>query len=286
MNILITGTSGFIGSRLAVALERDGHRVVGVTRHAHRADEVCGDFTRDLRAKDWVAKLAGIDVVVNAVGILRERGRQTFAAIHTEAPCALFDACVQANVRRVIQISALGADDGSSGYFRSKRLADEHLASLPLAWTIVQPSLVYGEGGTSAKMFTLFASLPVIGVPGRGEQRVQPIHIDDLIAALTRLCAEDLAICEKVALVGPEPLTFRHMLLELREAMGIERAPILPIPLALMRLGARLAELFPRSLLDRDTLDMLNAGNIADPKQTIRLLGRAPREVRDFVKPQ
>ncbi len=282
MNILITGSTGFIGSHLAAALRRAGHRVIGVSRSGGDTD-VRGDFTRDIAPEDWIPKLAGIDVLVNAVGILRERGAQTFAKIHTEAPRALFDACARAGVKRVIQISALGADTGLSGYFRSKRLADEHLESLPMAWTIVQPSLVYGEGGTSAKMFTLFASLPVIGVPGRGEQRVQPIHIEDLVAALVRLCVDKIAVREKVSLVGPRALHYRDMLLELRKAMGLGRALVLPIPLPLMRFGARLAELLPRSLLDRDTLEMLSAGNIDDPGKTTQLLGHPPREVQRFV---
>lgn len=129
----------------------------------------------------------------------------------------------------------------------------------------------------------MFASLPLIGVPGRGDQRVQPIHVDDAIAAIVTLCRERTAIRETIALVGPRPMTYRDMLRTLRTAMGLGDAPILPVPMVLMRLGARIAELSPRSLLDRETLTMLEAGNVADAGMTTRLLGRPPRDVSMFV---
>lgn len=248
-------------------------------------DTIRGDFTQDLQAETWIPRLAGVDVVVNAVGILRESGAQTFEVVHTRAPHALFEACARAGVKRVIQISALGADSATSDYFRSKHAADRYLESLPLDWTIVRPSLVYGQGGTSAKMFTMFASLPVLGVPGRGEQPVQPIHIDDVVAALMTLCLERTGIRATIALVGPRAMSYRDMLFEIRRTMGLGRAPVLRVPLPLMRFGARIAELFPRSLLDRDTLAMLEAGNIADPSATTTLLGRAPRDVKTFIPP-
>ncbi len=73
---------------------------------------VC-DFARDIQPEDWLPRLADIDVVVNCAGILREVKGQTFDAVHRAAPCALFDACVQAGVKRVVQVSALGhPEDG------------------------------------------------------------------------------------------------------------------------------------------------------------------------------
>lgn len=285
MNILLTGITGFIGRNLALALRKAGHRVIGVSRSASGPDMIRGDFTRDLQPEAWVPRLRGVDVVINAVGILRESGSQTFDSVHTRAPQALFAACVQAGVKRVIQISALGADNGRSGYFRSKHAADEFLASLPLDWTIVQPSIVYGEGGTSARLFTMLASLPVIGVPGRGEQRVQPIHVDDVCAAIAALC-ELAEMRRRIALVGPREMSFKQLLLALRASMGLGRGHVLHVPMFLMRLGARIAEMSSRSLLDRETLAMLEAGNVADASITTRLLGRPPHDVRDFVSPE
>ena len=131
MNVLLTGASGFIGSHLARALRAADYVVIEARRDvAAGTAAVQADFTRDLSAREWLPKLRGVDAVINAVGILREHGDQTFERIHKRAPQALFTACVAAGVRRVVQISALGADLGVTRYFVSKRAADDYLTCL------------------------------------------------------------------------------------------------------------------------------------------------------------
>lgn len=163
MRILLTGASGFIGRHLREALLSAGHVVVCAGRSPEPvqacSEFVEADFTRDFNMGDWIPKLRGIEVVINAVGIIREKGLQTFDLVHVRTPRALFDACVIAGVGRVIQISALGADEGAqSEYHLSKSRADRYLAGLPIAWTIVQPSLIYGADGQSAQLPTRRAS--------------------------------------------------------------------------------------------------------------------------------
>lgn len=289
--IFITGATGFIGQRLADALVRDGHEVVCAVRdpqHRHdaRFHYVVVDFTLDVDAADWLARLSGIDVVINAVGILREHGSQTFAAIHSRTPRALFTACMQAGVKRVVQISALGADeDAVSNYHLSKKEADDYLAGLPLQSVIVQPSLIYGPGGTSARLFTTLASLPLIMLPGQGRQQVQPVHIDDLVAAVRSLVECDIPPATRLPVVGPEPITMRVFIAALREAMGAGSARFLPIPIGLVRIAAKAGKLLPGALLDPETLAMLERGNTGDAGPLTALLGRPPRGVRQFIAP-
>jgi uncharacterized protein YbjT (DUF2867 family) len=276
LHILIVGASGFIGRRLTDSLRAAGHTVVATTRRE-------ADFTRDLNPAAWLPKLAGVDAVINTVGILREHGAQTFERVHERAPQALFSACASAGVSRVVQVSALGAEHGATGYFRSKRRADEYLMQLKLDWTIVQPSLVFGVGGTSARLFTMMASLPIIPLPGSGRQQVQPIHVDDLVLAVGAILQRDDFVRRRVSLVGPAALTLREFLARLRHVLGMPPARFLPIPLSFMRAVAAVGQLMPRSLLDRDSLVMLEAGNAADPGDTRELLGRPPRPVEEFV---
>ena len=276
MRILITGASGFIGQRLVDALRAGGHAVIALTRRD-------ADFTQDLHAAAWQPHLASVDAVINTVGILREHGQQTFERVHVRAPQALFAACAAAGIQRVVQISALGAEHGTSGYFRSKHRADEFLAQLPLDWTVVQPSLVFGIGGASARLFTMMASLPIIALPGGGGQRVQPIHIDDLILAIAAVVERRDFVHRRVALVGPEALSLREFLARLRNSLGLPRARFLSIPLPLMRAAATVSQLSSRSLLDRESLAMLEAGNTADPADTQELLTRPARTVEQFV---
>src|SRR4051812_12127761 len=107
MRVLLTGASGFIGQHLASALSNSGHAVVCAGRRHPDVDTRCesyvdADFARDAEVAAWLPKLQGMEAVINSVGILREHGSQTFMALHVQAPCALFEACVIAGVNRVI----------------------------------------------------------------------------------------------------------------------------------------------------------------------------------------
>jgi hypothetical protein len=159
------------------------------------------------------------------------------------------------------------------------------LASLPLSWTIVQPSLVYGPGGQSAQLFNMLASLPLIPVPGRGEQQIQPIHIDDLTAGIAALLTSVSAIRNVAPFVGPTPLTLRDYLARLRSAMKLGRARFVPVPLWWMRFVARLGRYMPRNLLDEDSLDMLLRGNVGDPTLVQSLLSQPPKRPEQFIPP-
>ncbi|HVG04698.1 MAG TPA: SDR family oxidoreductase, partial [Burkholderiaceae bacterium] len=242
------------------------------------------DFTRDFDPATWQPKLAGIDAVVNAVGILRERRSQTFDALHVRAPRALFAACVDAGVTRVVQISALGADENAiSAYHSSKRLADEFLAAQAISSVIVQPSLVYGPRGESARLFDTLASLPWIPLPGDGMQRIQPIHLDDLVACIVALLERDRWRTGRIAVVGAEPTTLRDYLASLASALGRQHVRFLPIPISWVRAVASYAKILPGALLDNETLAMLERGNVADGADTQRILGAAPRSIANFI---
>lgn len=289
MVVFLTGASGFIGKRLAAALAAAGHEVV----RAQRGDApgpgraVHVDFVRDVHADVWLPRLSGVDAVINAAGILRETDATTFEQVHTLAPIALFDACARQGIAVVVQISALGADGGAaSRYHLSKKAADDHLASLPVRGYIVQPSLVYGRGGTSAQLFDTLAAMPVILVPGDGAQRVQPVHVADLVDVVRAMIEDSAAASTRVVrvpVVGPEALRLSDFLARLRSALRLPRAPIVAVPMTLVRLAARINDMTRRGLLDSETLGMLERGNTGDAGHTQRWLRRAPRAVEQFI---
>lgn len=287
MRILIIGASGFIGRALAAQLRRRGHQVVAASRWpggASQQEHVAVDFAQAPSAGWWASRLAGVDAVVNAVGILRESGGQRFDALHTQAPVQLFRACAAAGVPVVVQVSALGADhDAQSGYHRSKRAADEVLRSLPLRGAIVQPSLVYGVGGQSAGLFDRLAALPVLALPQRGQVEVQPVHVQDVVDGVVALLEAPPAGMPTIAFAGPEPLSLREYLARLRRRLGWGGALVLPFPPALFLALASLAAHMPGSFLDRDTAGMLLRGNAAPARDFEALLQRRPRPVEDFL---
>lgn len=100
MNILVCGANGFVGRALCEALARDGHRVLRGVRHPRRQDEIAVDYLADTAPADWVDRLRGIHVVINAVGILVEGGGRDFDRIHRRAPIALFEAALRAEIGR------------------------------------------------------------------------------------------------------------------------------------------------------------------------------------------
>lgn len=149
MRILLTGCSGFIGQRLVDALLADRHQLVCAVRHRQISSHpglsyISVDFSNDTEKSAWLARLVGIDAVINTVGIFRETAGQTFAALHVATPRALFAACADTpGIALVVQVSALGADgDATTAYHPSKQTADDFLAALPVRSSIVQPSLV------------------------------------------------------------------------------------------------------------------------------------------------
>lgn len=285
MRILITGATGLIGSALADRLASAGHELLLVVRDVEsarnrwpNADVRHGGFGGNM---DWTPHLAGVEVVINAVGIFSEKGSQTFDAVHVKGPGALFRAAVDAGVRRIVQISALGAHPYADvAYLSSKGRADAQLATLPVASTIVQPSLVFSPGGASTQWFSALAVLPVTPLPGRGGQRVQPVHIDDLADAVVRIATQGDAPPELRA-VGPEPVTLRRYLDVLKRSLG-SGGSFVPVPVVAMRwMGRVLGRWIP--WLSADTMTMLALGSIADASGMARVLGRSPRPVDSFI---
>lgn len=283
MNILVCGANGFIGRALGARLEAGGHRVLRGVRHAVGPHDVAIDFTKDVDPDAWLARLDGVDVVINAVGILADRRDATFDAVHRAAPCALFTACCRARVRRVIQISALGVERGDTPYFASKYAADTFLRTLPIDYRIVRPALVYGASGTSARFFRMLASLPVHALPAGGQQRLRPVHVDDLAELVARLVDAPAAGNPVIDAVGGDEVEYREMLSVYRAALGFPPAARIALPGPLVGAAAALLGTLPGAMLTRDTWTMLRGGNTGDPAALAAVLGRPPRGLRHFI---
>ncbi len=229
--------------------------------------------------------LAGVDVLVNTVGIFRQTAQQGFDAVHVKGPLRIFEAACAAGVRRIVQLSALGADSTSPlPYFASKGRAEALLRALPVEQALVRPSLVFSPDGASTRWFAQLASLPLLALPDGGAQPVQPVHLDDLVDALLRL-VEAPQIPPALDVVGPRALSLREYLGLFRRAMGSKGWTIaIPGSVARVVAGAA-AALSPRLPLDRDALAMLDAGSTADAGPFARWLGRELRPLETFLSP-
>jgi len=247
LRILLLGASGFIGREVFAALAARGHEVVPAVRRAAAAPAFsrCApieiDLERDTDAAAWLARLAGIDAVVNCAGILQATRGQSIEAIHAAGPIALFEACEAAGVKRVVQVSAISeTPQARTAYAATKLAADERLRATRLEWIVLRPSLVHARGsygGTS--VFRALAALPfAVPVPGDGSQSFQPIWIDDLCNVVAAALETDRFVRRTIDPVGPQAVTLRKILEDYRRWLGLAPAPIVCMPTALTRLVA------------------------------------------------
>lgn len=286
MKILLTGANGFIGRYLLAGLLSDGHDVVPAVRRPSETDRLLPsprsikvDFNRDTKVGDWLPRLAGIDAVINCAGILQERPGQSIAAIHAVAPIALFKACREAGIKRVIQISAISAEAAAgTAYAATKRAADRYLESTDLDWVVLRPSLVYARGsyGGTALMRAL-AVLPfAIPVIGDGEQKFQPIHVDDLVATVTAVLRRADISRTIIDPVGPTVLTMRQILIDLRRWLGFAPVRVINVPRSFIRSMALIGDV-AGGTINSTALRQLEHGNTGNLEAFENACGVTPR---------
>lgn len=291
MHILLTGSTGFVGRTVAAALTQAGHTVHGGVSPRHRAPtalQVPMDFAHDTRAQVWLPRLVGMDAVVNAVGVLRDSTSRPIDAVHQHTPCALFDACAQAGVRRVIQVSALGIEGSDTRYASTKRAAEACLlaasAQGALSPAILRPSVVFGKGGDSSALFMNLARLPVAVFPGPMlTAQVQPVSVHDLAAAIVALLGSAVNVTGIVECTGPEALTMGAFVASLRQQQGSRPSQVLRLPDMLTQLSARIGDAIPGIPWCTETLSMLGGDNVGNPALLQQLLGRAPVHYSQLV---
>lgn len=291
MNILLTGSTGFIGSHVLTKLIQLDHEVTASVRNPNQQQArfpqvnfVAVDFMRATSLDDWLPLLNDIDVVINTVGIISETNNQSFAALHTDAPSALFSAAEKSGVKRVIQISALGADDqATSKYHLSKLAADDVLASLSLNWIILKPSLVYGNGAKSMGLFRGMATLPIIPLIEGGTQKMQPLQVNDLVDTIIACLGDTLDENSPAQLildvVGPDEMSMKELLLKQRQWLGLKTTKTLSTPLKWVLRTMPLTRWLDEPALTADSLKMLQRGNIADVSPLNKVLGRLPESM-------
>ena len=295
MRILLLGATGLIGSAVAARLLCDGHDIVGVTRtldSAARRVPASGWRVLDLRAMtrpgDWLPHLAGIDAVVNCAGALQDGLRDSVARVHRDAPSALWRACEQAGIQRVIQVSAIGVDrGGTTAFSRSKQEGDAALASSNLDWVILRPSVVVGRpayGGSA--LFRALAALPILPrIDDAGSMDV--VQLDDVAETVARLLGRDALSRVAIELTGPERLHFPEVVAAYRSWLGWPPARELPVPSLLLGLAWRIGDLLAwlgwRPPLRSTARRELARGATGDSEAWTRLTGIRPQRLVDAL---
>jgi uncharacterized protein YbjT (DUF2867 family) len=251
LRVLLTGATGLIGSAVAARLKQDGHELTGVGRSGG-ADArrlpldrwIRLDLRQALREENWLPHLAEIEAVVNCAGVLQDSGRDSTAEVHRDAPAALWRACEQAGVRRVVQMSAMGVDRGGlSDFSRSKAEGDAALEASGLDWVILRPSVVVGRAayGGSA-LFRGLAALPVLPrMPEAGPLDI--VQLDDVAETVALLLRPGAVSRVALELAGPDRLSFEEAIAQYRRWLGWPPARLVPVPGLLLGFFWRLGDL-------------------------------------------
>ena len=228
LRVLLTGATGLIGRAVLAGLTGEGHAVVAVARSAGAAARlpeaascIALDIAKATSPADWLPHLAGIDAVVNCAGVLQDSPRDSTAGVHTDGAAALFAACEQAGVRRVVQVSAIGVDRGAATAFaRTKLAGDQALMARDLEWVILRPSVVVGRqayGGSA--LFRGLAALPMI--PRMADTGpLQVVQLDDLVRTVLFFLKPDAPSRIALEIAGPERLSLDEVLIAYRRWLG------------------------------------------------------------------
>jgi uncharacterized protein YbjT (DUF2867 family) len=285
--VLVVGATGFIGSAVVARLSTLGVPIVATTRGGPRtwASSVRWeklDLRRATTPEAWAPLIEGVEAVVNCAGVLQDNVRDSTTAVHTLAPAALFAACESAGVRRVIHVSAIGADrEALSPFSATKQAAEIDLQGRDLDWVILRPSVVLGRtayGGGA--LFRGLAALPLALTPPNAGP-LQVVQLDEVVETIVRLLDPKAPAKIALDLAGPERLAFEDVVAAFRSWLGWKPARRLRGAPALMSLGYAAGDfaglLGWRSPIRSTARREMVRGATGDPTPWIEATGIQPR---------
>lgn len=273
--VTVFGGSGFVGSQVVRALARMGLRVRVAVRQPHLAGDqrLHGDVGQieivqaNVRNPASVARaLEGADVAINLVGVLYEHGRQKFQAVHAMGARNVAEAARAAGVKRLVQMSALGADPESDAkYARTKAMGEAAVREVFPEAVIVRPSIVFGPEDDFFNRFATMATLsPALPLIGGGRTRFQPVYVGDVAKAIARAAVDPDCAGKTYELGGPATYTFRELLQIVLAETGRRRL-LAPLPFGVAAMigkgGDLVAGLLPPPLTS-DQVALLKHDNV------------------------
>jgi uncharacterized protein YbjT (DUF2867 family) len=270
LRVLITGATGFVGPAVANAIVDAGHELRVLERKPgswKKAGLRCQDAVQgDVKDADILRVAAqGMDVVVHLVAI-RQGKPEAFQRVMVDGTRNLIGAAKEAGIRRFVLMSALGTTEQTKDlvpYYGAKWTMEQDTKASGLEYVIFRPSFIFGrEGGILPTFLRLARLSPFTGVVGSGEQRIQPLWIDDVAVYFARAVDRPEAANRTFEVGGPDVVSWNELWQQIRATLGIRRRPLIHMPIRLMRIPATLTERLPGDIpLTRDLLKMLEAGD-------------------------
>jgi NADH dehydrogenase len=298
LRVLVTGGTGFVGTHLVNALEKRGHRVAVLTRRPgaarNRFNRPVEEIVGDVLDRDSIAEAAaGRDAAIHLVGIIEEKGGQTFDGMHREAAENVVAALQAAGVRRLLHMSAMGSfDESPSEYARTKAAGERAVRASGLAWTVFRPSITFGPGdGFVSLLADVVRRSPLfIPVIGKGRTRFQPVSVYDVARVYCDALDKPETAGQAYEVGGPEVFTLNAIYREIAAALGLSRKPLVHLPLWWGRFlagrfeGASRRGWIAKAPLTRDQLASLSRDNVGDVAPTAAAFGGPWREFRPGIR--
>jgi NADH dehydrogenase len=291
----VLGGTGFVGSRLVTRLMADGHRVKVLTRNreAHRHLLVLPDVdlvNADVHDPGQLAQhFAGVERVINLVGILNERGRNGagFRRVHVELARQVVAAARSMRVGRVLHMSALGADrNAPSHYLRTKALGEEAVrkeAGDVVEHVIFRPSVIFGPGDSFIERFAHLARMiPLVFPLARANAKFAPVYVGDVVEAQARCVRSEAAAGEVYELCGPDVFTLREIVEFTVRTIG-RRRRVLGLPDFIGRLQAFIMDFLPGKPFSTDNYRSLTVDSVCQVNG-FGMLGLQPRSMNGLVR--
>ncbi len=295
--VTIFGGSGFLGRRVVHALAKEGYRIRVAVRHPDLAGHLqklghAGQI-RTVRTNvhhpaSIEAAAGGSSTIINLVGILFERGPQTFDSVHVRGAAAVARAAAQVGAS-MIHISAIGADRNSQArYARSKALGEQAVLSTTPAAAIFRPSILFGPEDDFFNRFAAMARLlPALPLIGGGLTRFQPVFVDDVAQAVVKAVKGETKPGMIYELGGPQIKTFKE-LMEFVLSTIERRRFLVPIPFAVAKLQAMFLQCLPKPPLTPDQVELLKTDNVVSEEaaregRTLQGLGIEPTSMAAIV---
>ena len=269
--VVVFGGTGFLGRRVVLHLLDHGFAVRVASRHPQRGERIFRDKTSALELveadiyEDTSTRAAVMNTfgVVNAVSLYVEQGSQTFHSMHVEAAARVASHSRNSGVVRLVHVSGIGADAGStSPYIRSRGEGENAVRAAFADAIIIRPSVMFGPDDAFLTPLTgLLRKFPVFPMFGRGQTTLQPAYVEDVGEAMARIF--DAAQAETVyELAGSRIYTYRELLQMVSNRIGVRRA-LVPVPFAMWQILASFAEFLPEPPVTRNQVELMKIDNVA-----------------------
>jgi len=295
--VTVFGGSGFLGRHVVRALANRNYRVrvavrrpelTGYLQPLGRVGQIHAVQANVRMAPSVEAAVRDAGVVINLVGILFERGRQRFDAVHAEGAGSVAQAAAGIGAR-LVHVSAIGADaNAAAHYARSKAEGERRVAAALPAAVIMRPSILFGPEDQFFNRFAAMARLsPALPLPGGGTTRFQPVFAGDVAEAIGLATDGAAKPGTTYELGGPDAYTFRQ-LMEFVLATVERHRLLVPVPFALMKLQAQFLQWLPTPPLTPDQVELLKSDNVVAAAaraegRTLEALGIIPSSLGAVV---